>query len=641
MITLPTLYTPETKGSKLTRAEMTWNLTQIRNTINALGSILSASLNDDGTIRDDSVETDAITDRMVTQAKLALNFFPAAADTGTTNSMAITVTPAPTALASFMCFIVVPSNTNTGAVTLNVAGLGAISVVKQGGSALEAGDIKAAAPVQVVYHNSVFHLLGLSASGGSEVTGGSSSGTSRMDAYLEDLPNETPYEYVVPHGLNSVPSTVLVALVCQQDAGFAGYGFGESVDVSAFQLTDGSPAFAVSWDATNVNVTMLGDGMPTAAFPVVKLVDKSSDATRGTMRTILQADWKLSVSAELTLAANPTTIFPPVSILAMNPQAGCSYGSYVYYFTASSASARTHLQRWNVQTNEVEHIAAFDALFDAISCSPWKWTTKPAGFTSNESMLVLAKAGTAVFRLYAIDLSNGYGTSAPLVTWTATPSVITPGNLSYWKVGWVEEGTPNTYYLIPSSYYSTAGTHDITSLRGFYFTDADTSDPTFTEYGSSMNLMSETWGTLAQRTAFLAFMPSGNPRILLWQNNPFNKRIYLMTSEDGLLHVFNIEASSSRKLTAIANYADWFNDDSDTGAYGRDDRLVDLAYEGAVAVAGLASALVSGRQGNMTVEFDLASGEEKALVMTSGARMDGTTVEYPGNVSRFPLVIPF
>ena len=86
-----------------------------------------------------------------------------AADTGTANAMSVTLSPAP---ASYGALFGAPirlfksAAANTGAVTLNVNGLGAQSVVWRDGTALVAGDLPASCGIEIMCAGSYFVLAG-------------------------------------------------------------------------------------------------------------------------------------------------------------------------------------------------------------------------------------------------------------------------------------------------------------------------------------------------------------------------------------------------------------------------------------------------------------------------------------------------
>lgn len=69
-------------------------------------------------------------------------------DTGTANALVVTQAPVPSALYAGMDLTVIPANNGTGAVTLNVNGLGALPIQYPNGSALGSGAILAGIPVK-------------------------------------------------------------------------------------------------------------------------------------------------------------------------------------------------------------------------------------------------------------------------------------------------------------------------------------------------------------------------------------------------------------------------------------------------------------------------------------------------------------
>ncbi|OPY07264.1 MAG: hypothetical protein A4E68_01946 [Syntrophaceae bacterium PtaB.Bin095] len=87
-----------------------------------------------------------------------------AADTGTANAYAISLTPALTDHVIGMPIVFKAANANTGAATLNVNGLGAVAIKKNVSKALEAGDIAAGQLVTVAYDGTNYQLLSKSAS---------------------------------------------------------------------------------------------------------------------------------------------------------------------------------------------------------------------------------------------------------------------------------------------------------------------------------------------------------------------------------------------------------------------------------------------------------------------------------------------
>jgi len=82
-----------------------------------------------------------------------------------TNTKAITLSPAPSSYYEGLCFAFKNSTENTGAVTINVNGLGAKSVKKPNGNDLVAGNLKAGSVYTVRYNGTNFILQGSDSSG--------------------------------------------------------------------------------------------------------------------------------------------------------------------------------------------------------------------------------------------------------------------------------------------------------------------------------------------------------------------------------------------------------------------------------------------------------------------------------------------
>jgi hypothetical protein len=88
----------------------------------------------------------------------ATNYLTAVA--GTDTITANLSSPTLTAYAAGNTFRFIAAGNNTGAVTLNINGLGAKDVTKNGATALIAGDITSSATIEVVYDGTRFQLIG-------------------------------------------------------------------------------------------------------------------------------------------------------------------------------------------------------------------------------------------------------------------------------------------------------------------------------------------------------------------------------------------------------------------------------------------------------------------------------------------------
>ena len=103
--------------------------------------------------------------QLVTAVNNTATFTNYAADSGTANSYAIAFSsPTTVSYAAGLTLRFLAGNSNTGASTLNVNGLGAQTIVGPTGSALTAGAIVAGTVISVVYNGTAFQLVGLTTS---------------------------------------------------------------------------------------------------------------------------------------------------------------------------------------------------------------------------------------------------------------------------------------------------------------------------------------------------------------------------------------------------------------------------------------------------------------------------------------------
>lgn len=80
-------------------------------------------------------------------------------DTGSTNAYILNFNASFSAYADGIVIIWIPANTNTGASTINVNGLGVVNIVNPDGSALLPGQIIANQPAQLLFKGGAFELI--------------------------------------------------------------------------------------------------------------------------------------------------------------------------------------------------------------------------------------------------------------------------------------------------------------------------------------------------------------------------------------------------------------------------------------------------------------------------------------------------
>jgi len=77
-----------------------------------------------------------------------------------TDTITASVSPSLSAYAVGQTFKFIAAATNTGAVTINISALGAKSIVKNGSTALSAGELVSGSMYQIVYDGTQFQLIG-------------------------------------------------------------------------------------------------------------------------------------------------------------------------------------------------------------------------------------------------------------------------------------------------------------------------------------------------------------------------------------------------------------------------------------------------------------------------------------------------
>jgi hypothetical protein len=110
-----------------------------------------------------------------------------------------------------------------------------------------------------------------------------------------------------------------------------------------------------------------------------------------------------------------------------------------------------------------------------------------------------------------------------------------------------------------------------------------------------------TSASVVNNTEFLKWYPSGNTsQIMLFQYNPVSKRIYVVTRDLGLMHIFRLTTSSN-------DFSAWFNTAN---------RETQLSYVKTLVMAGAGAPVSSFQNCHITVEFDQNTGNETCICYT-------------------------
>lgn len=128
-----------------------------------------------------------------------------------TDTYTATIAPAPSAYATNQTFLIRFTNANTGASTINLNGLGAKSLVKNGATALASGDIPAGAILLISYDGTNFQVVGgiNASSGGAFVPYDKATQTTDITGGPYDVDNASSSGFTIVNGTITTQIVIL------------------------------------------------------------------------------------------------------------------------------------------------------------------------------------------------------------------------------------------------------------------------------------------------------------------------------------------------------------------------------------------------------------------------------------------------
>lgn len=579
----PTLVRRLVKGTPLTHAEGDKNLDAISSWGNMIRGILGVALKSDGSLNDSVVDTGQLIDRSVTERKLGpISVFPTKIDTGSTNTLKISLTPAITEYADGQTFLVKVINSNTGPATLNVNNIGAVAIKKRGTADLEVGDYQGGSVVVLTYYANYFHLV--SGVGGSTSSSGSAGGFSGFQVF-------EPADQAVPaaaasitfgHGFSQIPTDYVVSLIATDvDLTFAP---GDVVDITQATDTSGIPAFGVKVDNANITVERFAATVDIAGYG-----------------SITTSKWL--VRARASIKTNTATVlFPAVSVSTRDPKGAFANGDDLFIINQGVVGGNDHFVRVKLPTNVVTRLTN-----PASGPNPGICNAAPLARADGSQYIVFSsQAG-----FYSLALLEPTGTWQPQQLNAAAV-----GYTYYKPVHITDSGGITEVYVVPSSYGGPSYINNITLTKIVMATGVASLVGSAVDFTDAAILSAD--GT-AGNVEFRAFNPNGGNTVPQFiQYNKTKKRIYIMTNESNLLHIFQINDSG---FVTPGSILEWW---TVVGRYGK------LRYIKTISVAGVG--LSSTTYGEaITIDIDLATGEERAIVVV---RSGNQSVE--GSVVRIP-----
>ena len=554
------------KGSHLTHQEADKNLTVLKNFSEALAEILDSSLNPDGTIKAGSVLAGALGERVVGAANMAFPSALFAVDTGSVNKLVVAFDPAMEAYEDGTVLFIRVGDTNTGVTTLKVDALDAVQILK-GTKPLAAGDIQKNTVIVVGYYGGNWQLAGAFASSSTD----ESAPQSIVYDSQDDLPGNGLTATFV-HGLGIVPEHFAVYLRVKDIGGDAGYDFNERIPIGQAVDVGDLPAFSVTTSSANVEVTQ-----NTAAVYV------PDPATPGSTIKIDETKWEIEVVIRQEVSVS-TMMAPPLTLQVVNPMGGVCHGNDLFALVAGGKSwVRIDLTT-GVAVSTVNPAAAHT--YASIGL-----------FMSDDKHQVIYCGSAGIFRFDA-----------------AVPAVLTElgahGNLSSYGPVEIDEDTAPAAAATPDVYaVEELKLTNVLTLRKL--TTHGGAPAGNTLVGSSVSFHD---AGITNSAAFNAIETVAS-RMRWMGYNPVKKRVYLITENSGLLHIFKITSPSLHE---------WW---ADAGRYAK------CAYEKAIVLAGVPSNDAYYQYERMAVEFDLTTGQEKSVVFGRYPKANGM-----GTITRSPWV---
>jgi len=176
-------------------------------------------------------------------------------DTGAADAYVIAPSPPIVAYAAGQTFVFVADNANTTAATLNVNGLGAVAIKKNGASALVASDIVSGGVVVVVHDGSNFQLINTPAASGTPVI----EATTRM--LFQQTAAPSGWTKVTTAALNDVALRLTTGTVTNStgnDKFSTVFGSSMTTDGHSLTIAELAPHTHTSPWAANLNVSASG-----------------------------------------------------------------------------------------------------------------------------------------------------------------------------------------------------------------------------------------------------------------------------------------------------------------------------------------------------------------------------------------------
>jgi hypothetical protein len=597
-------------GSELSQAQMDNNLQVIQDKINELINARNNVMTDDNQFQFNKVHGAGLRDGSVRNEKFSELF--SGVDTGSTNSIELVVNENIDAIYSGSLFFVRVTYPNTGAVTVSITNgsksLMTGSLYKENGRELQGGDISSGSVLMFSFHNDAFYVANTFNIEDPTIT--------VLSSHFElfgpvELPltdsniDQIGESYSWNHGLSGVPEVqAFIECVTPEH----GYTAGDRVALSDVFVDSGtdvqSTAFTVKSGGSSVSILRHSNTM--------YIPDYDANATvRGAVTNI---NWKLIISArhqKSNSAAQYT--HRPMAISAGSTRGGLTYGSSLYVWDSihSDGFSTTHQPRilkYNLQNNNVTSLHQFSG-------------GRTAGWSLCPSTIAWGNNGPTIAWIASRDTAGSelmyFNTSDETVQATAI-TVRSPsqdGIIPIEFVGTINNGevpVPPTLYTVrkgvPVGYpVSMTGVGPLNNGQTVFVNAIPMEKYTYgagsyTSVSNTINLIDA--GTDYTGRSTFQTLCNGNPAVAGFAHNPIKKRLYLITS-DRLCHIFTY---------SNASFDDFYTNIGTWNSNLTYNKTISITGSPSMSLAEAGGALYQTCRNNVTLEYDVATGEEKNFV---------------------------
>ncbi len=386
------------------------------------------------------------------------------------------------------------------------------------------------------------------------------------------------------HGLSATPDVVATLICVTADMTFA---VGQEVPLQCFVDGSGEPAFIIS---ANSSVIIIDRNTATISVPAIGAITESN--------------WRLKVRGEIK-TNTAGEMFPAASMAVHYPQGAFAYGSDLFVVSWGVLN-KSQFMRVSLANGGVLRLSNPDSGPDPGACNFACFAradlTNDAVFTSS----------TGIYRLQLLQVP----------VWKPIQLSSVASAWQSWKpVQLLESGGSVVKVYIAPAGYSASASVTICPLKEVTMSSGVAVDVGGGAVDWSSTTIKEPDGLTAGNSEFRAYHPNAaNNKILMLQYNRLKKRIYLVTNEVALIHIFELINTSG--YTDPASIVEWWRDAT---------RYQKLKYVKSVVIGGDGAPFGDVSRESISIDFDLVTGTERAIVFN---RVGNTITS--GSVTRAP-----